>query len=73
MMERDCFQVVNRTSVSACSNVLGGRLVISIKTIGTKEEMMKTRYVVKGHIGKEKETLIHNSLILRHRSVRLVF
>lgn len=45
---------------------------MAIKNVGTKDQVMEARFIIEGHKGKEKGTLIHNSPNLRHRSARFV-
>lgn len=63
-------EVVLRTDVPPNANVLGGCFVLSIKNIGTGEEVYKARYVVQGHTDREKNILVHNSTNLRQSSIK---
>jgi hypothetical protein len=46
--------------------------VLTIKNIGTDEEVHKARYVVQGHKDRDKKFLVHNSTTVRQSSTRLL-
>ena len=70
LVERGVYEVVCKGDVPSDANVLGGRFVLAIKNIGTKEELYKARFVVQGHTDAEKNILVHNSTNLRQASIR---
>jgi Reverse transcriptase (RNA-dependent DNA polymerase) len=72
LIKRDTWEVVRKRDLPADANVLCGRFVMTIKNIGTPEEMYKARFVVQGHKDREKAFLTHNSATLRHSSVKLL-
>lgn len=45
---------------------------MEIRNAGTSEQTYKAGFVVQGHRDKEKDSIIHNSPTLRHKSVRMV-
>lgn len=72
LIDKGTFEVVVREEVPDGANILGGRMVLSIKNKGSDEEVFKARFVVQGHRDKEKNLLIHQSTILRQSSLRTV-
>lgn len=57
--------------VEGCERACG-RFVLTLKEFGTHNETPKARYVAQGHMDKEKEFLVHNTTILRQRSIRII-
>ena len=53
-------------------NVLGGRFVLAIKDAESDSPVFKARFVVKGHLDREKESLVHDSNNMKQYSIRLV-
>ena len=73
LARRGTFEVVCREEVQkneSSPNIMGGRFVLSVKNLGTGEEMCKARFVVQGHTDVEKSLLIHNSTTLQKGSIR---
>lgn len=72
LCDRGTFQVVLKKEVPNDANVLGGRVVLSIKDEGTEREVRKARFKVKGYRDKVKISLVHESANSIHHSVRLL-
>lgn len=51
---------------------LAADLFLAIKEFGTENESPKARYVVQGHRGREKAFLVHSTMTMRERSLRLI-
>lgn len=61
-----------RQDLEGGANILGGRFVLAIKNKGTGKEVLKARYVVQGHMDREKNLLVHNSPTVSQQSIRLL-
>lgn len=72
LKNRKVWKVVHRSEVPADSNVLGGRFVLAVKNIGTKDEKAKARYIAQGHKDKDKPYMVHDTSTLRASSVRVI-
>lgn len=72
LLRRGTWKVVLRDEVPSGANILGGRFVMSIKDTETDEPVYKARYVVQGHRGKEKNTLVHDAQTMRQSSISMV-
>lgn len=55
--------------MTAGANIVVGRIIHTVKNVGTKEE---TRFVAQGHRYKAKDFVVHNMSTMRHRSIRLL-
>ena len=72
LARRGTWIVVKKKDLPRDANPLGGRFVLTIKGFGTEEEKPKARFVVQGHMDKDKEFMVHNTTNLRQRSVRVI-
>ena len=72
LQENEVYEVVDRDTIPANSNILGGRFVLSIKNVDTADELFKARFVAQGHRDRDKNTLVHTATSLRHRSIRII-
>lgn len=56
----DCgeFRVVLSEDVENNANVLGGLFILTIKNKNWKKEIFKARFVIQGHLDREKELLV---------------
>jgi hypothetical protein len=71
LIDRGTFRLALREDVGPHPNIIPSRFVLGIKhESGT--ERLKARFVLGGHPGSDKKSLIHNSATLRHKSVRLI-
>lgn len=66
------FRVVVKQEIGEGANILGGRFVLAIKNKGTDKEMFKARYVVQGHMDRDKEWLVQNSKTVSQQAIRLL-
>lgn len=72
LLDKGAFRVVLRQDLSEDANVLGGRFVLTIKQKGTENELFKARFVVQGHLDKEKELLVHESTTVSQQAIKLL-
>ena len=72
LVENSVYDVVDRNTVLANANIMGGRFVLTIKNLHTPDELQKAHFVAQGHTDREKHLLIHPTTALRHRSVRIL-
>ena len=72
LIARDTWEKVKLSQLPSDANVLNGRFVLSIKNVGSKDELYKARFVVQGHKDSEKMYLIHNASTLKQSSTRLI-
>eukprot|EP00168_Porphyra_purpurea_P009868 TRINITY_DN2422_c0_g1_i11.p2 TRINITY_DN2422_c0_g1~~TRINITY_DN2422_c0_g1_i11.p2 ORF type:complete len:307 (-),score=86.12 TRINITY_DN2422_c0_g1_i11:1032-1952(-) len=71
-MARDTFRKVHGRDLPRGANVLGGRMVCTIKNVGTPDEAPKARYVAQGNRDQAKQFVVHNLATLRQRSTRVL-
>lgn len=71
-LEREVYEIVIKEDVPQDANVLGCRIVLTIKIKDTDQELYKARLVAQGHRDREKHKLVHPSTTLRHSSIRLL-
>eukprot|EP00168_Porphyra_purpurea_P009873 TRINITY_DN2422_c0_g1_i7.p1 TRINITY_DN2422_c0_g1~~TRINITY_DN2422_c0_g1_i7.p1 ORF type:complete len:645 (-),score=110.77 TRINITY_DN2422_c0_g1_i7:745-2598(-) len=72
LMARDTFRKVHGRDLPRGANVLGGRMVCTIKNVGTPDEAPKARYVAQGNRDQAKQFVVHNLATLRQRSTRVL-
>lgn len=72
LLDRGAFRIVLREEIDPQANVLGGRFVLTIKNKDTDNEIFKARFVVQGHLDKEKELLVHTSSTVSQQATRLL-
>lgn len=72
LIDKGTYEVVFREEVPDNANILGGRFVLAIKNKDTAQELFKARFVVQGHLDKEKSVMVHNSTNLRQSSIRTI-
>lgn len=71
LLNKKAFLVVVRQEIDDQANILGGSFVLSIKK-DTNQEVVKARYVVQGHLDREKRFLVHNYTTVSPQAVRLL-
>ncbi len=54
------------------SNILGCRCVLTLKDSETAEPVFKARYVVLGHLEKDKKNLVDPTTPVKQSSIRLM-
>eukprot|EP00168_Porphyra_purpurea_P020863 TRINITY_DN895_c0_g1_i6.p1 TRINITY_DN895_c0_g1~~TRINITY_DN895_c0_g1_i6.p1 ORF type:complete len:1091 (+),score=259.84 TRINITY_DN895_c0_g1_i6:1132-4404(+) len=72
LRNRGTFRKVKLKDVPAGANIIGGRIIHTLKNVGTKDEGVKARFVAQGHRDKAKDFVVHNLSTLRHRSIRVL-
>lgn len=72
LLEKGAFRVVLREDIGEDANILGGRFVLTIKHKDTENELFKARFVVQGHLDREKELLVHASTTASQQAIRLL-
>jgi len=63
---------VQRSSVPNGASIMGGRFVPAIKNPSTEVEKAKARFVLQGHMDKDKPFVVHNVPTPRQSSTRIV-
>lgn len=66
------FQVVFREELASDASILGGGFVLAIEQRGSGKEIFIARYVVQGHLHKEKEMLVHALTAVTQQAIRLL-
>jgi Reverse transcriptase (RNA-dependent DNA polymerase) len=72
LLEKGTWKVCVRSELPAGANIMGGRLVLTIKDVDTDREIHKARYVIQGFRDKDKTRLVHQSLTARQQSTKLL-
>lgn len=72
LLNKKAFRVVLKEEIEPDANVLGGRFVLTIKNKDTDHELFKARFVVQGHLDREKELLVHASTTVSQQAVKLL-
>lgn len=72
LLDRKAFRVVLEEDLERDANVLGGRFVLTIRNKGTNDEIFRARFVVQGHLDREKELLVHASTTVSPQAIRLL-
>lgn len=72
LLDRGAFRVVLKEDLDKSANVLGGRFLLTIKHKDTDKEMFKARFVVQGHLDREKAFLVHASTTASQQAIRLL-
>lgn len=72
LIERGTFRLVLREEMGENPNIIPSRFVLSIKHSINGEELFKARFVLGGHLDKEKHIQVHNSTTLKSSSVRII-
>lgn len=72
LLDRGAFRVVLKEDLDDGANILGGRFVLTIKHKNTDQEIFKARFVVQGHLDREKELLVHASTTVGQQAIRLL-
>ena len=69
---RGVWKKVFKNSLPPRPNMLGGRVVLTLKKAGTSSETPKARFVAQGFSDRNKDFIIHNVTSLRQSSVRII-
>lgn len=72
LQERGTFKRVKESDVPKGANIVGGRMVYTVKNVGTADEAPKARYVAQGNRDQAKWFVVHNLATLRQRSTRIL-
>lgn len=72
LLDKNAFRVVLKEEIKPVANVLGGRFVLTIKQKNTDQELFKARFVVQGHLDREKELLVHASTTVSQQAVNML-
>lgn len=54
------------------ANILGRRFFLTIKHKDANKEVFKARFVVQGHLDRQKELLVHSSTTDGHQAAKLL-
>lgn len=73
LLDKKAFRVVLKEGIESNANVLGGRFVLTITHKNTEREVFKARFVVQGHLDREKELLVHASTLVSQEAIKLLF
>lgn len=71
LFEQQVFEEVHEKDVPHDAVILPSKMVYAIKNIGTNEEAYKARIVAGDHMDRMKRLMIHNSVNVRHGSIRI--
>lgn len=73
LKERKVFEIVNETDVNHDDDyvILGGKLIVALKNVGTIREQYKTRFVALGNHDPDTLYQIHYAPTVKHRSIRI--
>lgn len=71
LQERNLRRIV-KTKIDKDYNILGGRFILSLKSFGTPNEMVKVRFVAKGLDDRHKPFMVHDTSTLRSSSIQLI-
>lgn len=72
LVHRGTWRGVLRDGLPANANILSVCFVLTIKDVEYDCPIYKARFVVQVHLDKEKNSLIHDSNITKHSSIRIV-
>lgn len=72
LVSRHTFELVRRSTFPRDSNILNGRVILSLNATDPSNPIHKGRFVVQGNEDKEKHVMVHNSSTARPASVRLL-
>lgn len=71
-LDRDAWRIVLRED-TANAPILGPRMILAPKAIGTGEEKWKGSFVCRGFLDPYKQVAVHQAGTFRMESVRLIF
>lgn len=72
LLQRGTFKLVLREELPSNPNIVPSRFVLAIKREGNGEEVFKARFVLGGHIDKEKRNVVHSATTLKQSSIRII-
>lgn len=72
LIKRKIWRKIKRANVPDNAIILGGRFVLTLKNHMTPAEVAKARYVAQGHNDPDKEFIVHDTIILRISSIRII-
>ena len=74
LLERGAFKIILTEEAGSNPNILPTRYVLAIKHAQKPRDppRLKARFVLGGHLDKEKGTIVHDSLTIRPESLRLI-
>lgn len=72
LIERGTFKIVLEEKMGPCPNIMPSRFVCAIKHSDDGSVRFKARFVVRGHLDKEKYFVVHNSVTLRYSLLRVI-
>lgn len=64
--------IVSSNSLPAFENTLGGRFVLNIRSGGTKNEIWKARFVVRGYRDSMKSSIVCSIAVARQFSTKII-
>lgn len=63
---------LKKTDVPKDGNIMGGRFIHNLKTVGTPNETAKVRFVSQGFNDKDKPSMARDTSTLQTASIRMV-
>ena len=72
LLEKGTYKFVREKEVPKNATVLQSRFVLTIKNVGEKEELLKARLVIMGHIDPDKARVVKEAPTLLKSSIRLI-
>lgn len=72
VLDRGAFRMVLKEEADPQANIVGGRFVLTINNKDSDKESLKARFVVQGHMDKEKDLLVHASTTVSQQAIRLL-
>lgn len=64
--------MVMKQDLDENANILGGRFLLTIKHKDSDKELFKARFVVQGHLDREKEFLVQASTTVSQQAIKLL-
>ena len=70
LLKRGTFKLVMKEELPEKPNIVPSRFVLAIKSVDG-DEVLKARYVLGGHMDREKRSVVHNATNLKQSSIRM--
>lgn len=72
LLKKGIWRKVRKVDVPDDAIILGGRFIMSLKNYSAPTEAAIARYVAQGHNDPDKEVIVHDTVILRISSIRVI-
>ena len=72
LLKKGTYEFVSEESVPNDATVLQSRFVLTIKNVGEKDELLKARLVIMGHVDPDKARVVNEAPTLLKSSMRII-